>query len=115
MVAFRILLACHIVVILLYTGIVGSNHGWNLMPIFFGDMMAMTWPGQFNMDFMCFLTLSATWLAWRHHFSPGGLVLGAFGLVGGIMLLAPYLLITSFLANGDIKEILLGKSRAQAA
>jgi hypothetical protein len=110
--AFRILLAIMITGILVYTGIVGVNHGWNLFPIFFGDMVAMTWPGQFNFDFTCFLTLSGLWLAWRHHFSPGGLALGALGVVGGIMLLAPYLLFASFKANGDMKEILLGKVRA---
>ena len=77
--AFRILLAIVIISIIGFTGIVIFNHGWNLLPIFFGDMEAMTWPGQFNFDFMCFLVLSALWLAWRHHFPPGGLALGVLG------------------------------------
>jgi len=112
--AFRILLAIMITGILGYTGIVGVNHGWNLFPVFFGDMAAMTWPGQFNFDFTCFLTLSGLWLAWRHHFSPGGLALGVLGLVGGIMVLAPYLFFASFSAKGDMKELLLGKVRANS-
>lgn len=110
--AFRILLTMMIIGILGYTGIVGYNHGWDLFPVFFGDIAAMTWPGQFNFDFTCFLTLSGTWLAWRNNFTPGSLLLGALGIVGGIMLLAPYLLFVSFQAKGDMKEILLGKERA---
>lgn len=111
--AFRILLVIFIVGIVGFTGIVISNHGLNLLPIFFGDMAAMTWPGQFNFDFLCLLMLSGLWLAWRHHFSLGGLALGALGLFGGIMVLAPYLLLTSYKANGDMKILLLGKRRAE--
>jgi hypothetical protein len=110
--AFRILLAIFIIAIISFTGVVISNHGWNLLPIFFGDMAAMTWPGQFNFDFLCLLTLSGLWIAWRHHFSLGGLALGVLGLFGGIMVLAPYLLIASYKANGDEKILLLGRDRA---
>jgi len=110
--AFRILLAIFIIAIISFTGVVISNHGWNLLPSFFGDMAAMTWPGQFNLDFMCFLILSGLWLAWRHHFSLGGLVLGVLGLFGGIMFLAPYLLIASFRANGDMRILFIGEARA---
>jgi len=112
--AFRILLAVMITGILVYTGIVGINHGWNLFPVFFGDMVAMNWPGQFNFDFMCLLMFSGLWLAWRHNFTPVGLVLGVLGVFGGTMVLAPYLLIVSFRTKGDMKEILLGKVRANS-
>jgi hypothetical protein len=111
MILFRSLLAIFTISIISFTGIVVTNHGWNLFPIFFGDMIAMTWPGQFNFDFMCFLILSGLWLSWRHHFSIGGLMLGVFGVFGGIMLLAPYILIASYSAKGDIKVLLLGKVR----
>ena len=74
----------------------------------------MTWPGQFNFDFMCFLILSGLWLAWRHHFSVGGIALGVVGVFGGIMLLASYLLIAGYKANGDVKILLLGKARAKS-
>lgn len=112
--AFRFLLVIYIISIFIITGLVGFKHGWNILPIFFGDMASLTWPGQFNFDFMCFLLLSGLWLAWRHHFSPGGLVLGIFGIFGGIMLLAPYLLLMSFKSKGDIKVLLLGKVRANS-
>ena len=110
--AFRILLAVFILAIISFTGVVIANHGWNLLPIFFGDIAAMTWPGQFNFDFLCFLILSGLWLAWRHHFSAGGIVLGVLGFFGGIMFLAPYLLIASFRASGNMKILFLGKVRA---
>ena len=114
MTAFKTLLLLMIAVLYSYTLLVGLNHGWNLLPIFFGDMAAMTWPGQFNLDFFGFLLLSGLWLAWRHHFSPAGLALGVAGVLGGIGLLAPYLLLVCFQADGNIKEVLLGKTRAVA-
>ncbi len=109
---FRLYLVVALASLVVYTLIVGSEHGWNLLPIFFGDIASMTWPGQFNLDFMCLLTFSGLWLAWRHHFKLGGLALGVLGFFGGAMVLAPYLLIVSLKANGDIKEILIGKTRA---
>jgi hypothetical protein len=69
MTAFRVYLAIIILYLGAYTMIVGLNHGWNLLPIFFSDIAAMTWPGQFNSDFMTFLLLSGLWPAWRHQFS----------------------------------------------
>jgi len=95
-----------------YTLVVGVNHGWNLLPIFFSNIAAMTWLGQFNFDFTTFLALSGLWLAWRHHFSAGGLVLGVLGFFGGMMVLAPYLLYASYQANGDVRILLLGNTRA---
>ena len=113
MTAFRVCLAIIILCLGAYTMIVGLNHGWNLLPIFFGDIAAITWPGQFNSDFMTFLLLSGLWLAWRHHFSPGGLVLGVLGFFGGMSVLAPYLFFASLKANGEMKVLLLGKDRAR--
>jgi len=40
--AFRILLGVLFTGIVIYTAIVGINHEWNLFPVFFGDMAAMT-------------------------------------------------------------------------
>lgn len=110
--AFRILLSAFIVAIVSFTSIVIYRHGLNLFPIFFQDILAVTWPGQFNLDFFCFLLLSGLWISWRHHFSLSGFFFGALGVFGGIMFLAPYLLIVSFRADGDVKKMLLGKIRA---
>ncbi|XOV87060.1 MAG: hypothetical protein ACFHX7_19155 [Pseudomonadota bacterium] len=111
MIAFRTFLIAYFLCLLLYTGIVILNHGMNLLPIFFGDMLALTWPGQFNFDFMGFLALSALWTAWRHQFSRGGLALALVAFFGGMAFLAPYLLVVSQQAKGNIKEILMGPGR----
>ena len=110
---FRIYLAAFFACLVVYTAIVIASQGWGLFAIFFGDIAAMTWPGQFNFDFMGFLTLSGLWLAWRHQFSPIGLVLGLIGIFGGMGFLVPYLLIASFYANGNMSELLLGKGRSR--
>jgi len=110
--AFRVLLLVIVVVLGGYTAVVISNHGWGLLAVFFGDIGRMEWPGQFNLDFLFLLTLSATWVAWRHAFSPGGLMLAALAVFGGAMFLAVYLLIVSWQARGDVRRLLLGASRA---
>ncbi|MEQ9520314.1 MAG: hypothetical protein RLN89_12840 [Parvibaculum sp.] len=109
---FRIFLAAIFTIVVVYTLFVGLEHGWNLVPLFFADIAAMTWAGQFNLDFMGFLLLAALWVAWRHHFSPAGLGLGLIASVGGIPFLSAYLLYASFQAEGDVKVILLGPQRA---
>lgn len=112
MVAFRLYLLFIFLVLTIYTLIVGANHGWNLLAVFVNDMMAMNWPGQFNLDFMGFLSLSALWVAWRHHFAPLGLALGVVAFFGGIVFLSIYLLYVTGQAKGDVNELFLGKTRA---
>ena len=112
--SFRTLLVIFFAYILGYTVTVGVNHGWNLLAVFFVDMAAMTWAGQFNSDFMSFLTLSGLWLAWRHHFSAVGIALGVLGFFGGAPVLTAYLFFASLQANGDVKELFLGKARASS-
>lgn len=112
MIAFRALLILLWVVLAGYTGIVIANHGIGLLTVFFGDMAAMGWPGQFNLDFIFLLLLSALWVAWRHRFSSAGLLLGVLAIFGGSLFLTTYLLVVIGQARGDMKEVLLGKTRA---
>jgi hypothetical protein len=112
---FRIYLVVLIVVLYSYTALVVLNHGLGLYPIFFGDIAEMAWPGQFNLDFLMFLTLSGLWLAWRHHFSAGGIILGILGTLMGMAILAPYLIWAGVKANGDVKVFFLGEERAAAS
>ena len=109
---FRIFLGVIFIALLAYTAVTIYNHGWNLIPIFFGDIKAMTWPGQFNFDFLGFLLLSGLWVSWRHHFSSQGLILGLFALFGGILFLSIYLLIMSYKVDGDIKALMLRPQRS---
>ncbi|MCM5511054.1 hypothetical protein [Vibrio sp. SCSIO 43169] len=108
---FRVLLATIFIILSAYTVVVTSENGMNLIPIFFHEIIEITWSGQFNIDLMCFLTLSAVWVSWREHFSGRGLCLGALAFFGGALFLSVYLLVESFKANGDIQVLLLGRQR----
>ncbi|MCR9279208.1 MAG: hypothetical protein NXH85_14685 [Pseudomonadaceae bacterium] len=112
--AFRTLLVVIFATIAIYTVFVVAEHGMGLLPVFFGDILKMGWPGQFNLDFLGFLMLSGFWLAWRNHFTPAGLALGVGGFFLGAPFLTAYLLFVSFRCGGDVREMLLGAQRAQA-
>ncbi len=60
---FHALLTLLLLTLAGYAAVVISDHGIGLFPLFFGDMAAMTWPGQFNLDFMLMLLLSALWVS----------------------------------------------------
>lgn len=111
MIAFRSFLVAVFLIIAGYTLVVIANHGLNLLPVFFGDMAKMQWPGQFNLDFMCMLLLAGLWVSWRHRFSVAGVVLGLVAVFGGALFLSAYLLIESFRTKGDIRRLLLGDAR----
>lgn len=111
MTAFRVFLGTFLVVLVAYTLVVISNHGFGLFQVFFGDMMAMTWPGQFNLDFFGFLLLSGIWVVWRNSFRPAGFGLGVLAVLGGMSFLPVYLLYLSFRTNGDIPRMVLGDER----
>jgi hypothetical protein len=114
MAAFRILLVVIFATVFIYTIPVTLNHGMNLHAIFFTDILAMGWPGQFNLDFFGMLMFSGFWMAWRQEFTAAGLFIGLLGLNLGAPMLAAYLLVVSFRSNGDPAEMLLGKNRANA-
>ena len=111
---FRILLIAMFTVVALYTEVTIAGLGPNLLPVFLGDIGKFAWPGQFDLDFMCMLALSAIWVAWRHQFSAAGIGLGVIAFFFGTPFLSVYLLVVSVRAKGGISEILLGKSRTVA-
>jgi len=112
MIVFRTFLVAVFLVIAGYTLVVIANHGMNLLPVFFGDMTKMQWPGQFNLDFMCMLLLSGLWISWRHQFSVAGVILGLVAVFGGALFLSVYLLVESIRAKGDSRTLLLSAARA---
>jgi hypothetical protein len=111
MLGFRGLVVTIFGVLTAYSAVTIANHGWNLMPVFFGDMASMAWPGQFNLDFMFMLLLSGLWVAWRHRFSAAGLALGVVAFFGGALFLSVYLFVVSLQVKGDVRELLLGENR----
>jgi hypothetical protein len=48
-------------------------------------MAAMTWPGQFNFDFMGLLLLLGLSVSWSHQHPPCDLVLGLFAVFDGLL------------------------------
>lgn len=108
MTLFRALLVILWTILTAYTAVTVAHHGMGLLPVFFGDMAKMGWPGQFNLDFMMMLMLSGLWVAWRHGFSAGGLLLGLLAFFGGASFLTVYLLVVSLQAKGDMRSVLLG-------
>jgi hypothetical protein len=114
MTAFRLFLVALWLTLAIYTAMVISSHGLNLLPVFFGDMGKVAWPGQFNLDFLCFLALSALWTAWRNNFTGLALVLAVVAFFGGAGFLLPYLLLLGFQTRGDMRAMLLGPRRCPA-
>ena len=98
-----------------YTGKVVADYGLNLFPYFLGDMAAWDWPGQFNLDFMMMLFLSASWTAWRNGFSAAGLALALIAFFGGAGFLLPYLTYLGWKHDGDTATVLLGAHRGDIA
>jgi hypothetical protein len=112
MAVFRVLLVGMLLVLGGYTALVIGGHGLDLFPVFIGNILAVGWSGQFNLDFAFLLALTAIWIAWRHEFSVGGIALGALVTILGVLLLASYLLVVSLRAKGDARIMALGERRA---
>lgn len=102
MTLFRVYLIVVLACLAASTLVVGINHGWNLLPVFFSNIAEMNWSGQFNLDFMTFLGLSGIWVTWRHQFTGGAIALAVVAFFRGMMFLAPYLLWASAQA-GEFK------------
>ena len=108
----RTLIIALTLIIAVYTVAVLPGHGINLVKFGVRDILAVTWPGQFLLDFICYLLLSAIWVVWRHGFTPAGWALGAVASVGGMLFFGPYLVIQIMRTGGDPVALLLGPDRA---
>jgi hypothetical protein len=89
-----------------YTLVVVDHHGIDLLSVFFGDIMEMTWQGQFNLDFMCMLVFSGLWVSWRHHFGAVGIALGLCAFFGGALFLSLYLFQQLRESQGDLQTLI---------
>lgn len=105
---FQVFLAGFLIALAGYTLKTISTDGLNLLAVFFGDIAKMGWPGQFNLDFLGFLMLSAVWTAWRNKFSPVGFTLAICAFFLGMAFLTVYLLYLTIKHSGDMEAVLLG-------
>ena len=108
----RFLLIFFAIYMNIYTGYVIYQDGIAAITVFFSDIAALDWRGQFNSDFSTYIALSALWIAWRGHFSTGSILL-SFASVLGMAFFAPYLLFLSVKAKGNISTLLIGEKRAK--
>jgi hypothetical protein len=95
-------------VIYIYTFVVLARDGFWAILVFFEDLVAFNWSGQFNLDFGCYLLLSGLWLAWRSGFSTSGIVRGALASTCGMLYFAPQMLVLILRSKGDLRGLLLG-------
>lgn len=70
--------------------------------------LGQPWRAQLDADLEAHLLLVAGWIAWRHRWSPGGLLTGAAAVLLGALITLPYLLVESFKAS-DARALLLGE------
>ncbi|MCU0350236.1 MAG: hypothetical protein MUF43_05310 [Flavobacterium sp.] len=105
---FKTLLIVQTIGLLTYTYFAFQTEGANLFSVFIHNVLSLNWSGQFNLDFLCYLTLSGFWIMWRNKFTIKSILLGLVAMVLGIVLFAPYLFWLTNKENGDIKRILIG-------
>lgn len=105
---FRVFLVAQTLVISAYMYAVGERHGWSFFPTFVGDIVRISWPGQFNLDFTLVLSICAIWVFWRNRNSNVRYLLAVAMLLGGILFLAPYLIYLSYKCRGDVQKIVAG-------
>jgi hypothetical protein len=105
---FKSLLIVQTIGLLVYTFFAFQTEGADLFGVFTNNMLSLNWSGQFNIDFLCYLTLSGFWIMWRSKFSTKSIMLGLVAMVLGIVMFAPYLLWLTNKENGNIKRVLIG-------
>lgn len=105
---FKALLVIQTLGLLAYTFIAIQTEGPNFLIIALNNLKSLTWSGQFNLDFSCYLTLSGLWIMWRNKFTPMFIIVGFAAMILGIIFFAPYLLHLLTKENGDLKRVLIG-------
>lgn len=115
MTVLRLFLLVSTVVIygLTYSAVAAQGVNWPAAA--FGDIIALNWRSQFDVDFVLHLLLLATWVSWREGFSGKGHVYAVLSIVMGGMFSFPYLIHAIYAAKGDPKAILLGAHHSHPA
>jgi hypothetical protein len=105
---FKTLLIIQTIGLLVYTFVAFNNEGADLFGVFINNVKAFTWSGQFNLDFLSYLTLSGLWIMWRNNFTYNAILFGIIAMVLGIVVFAPYLLWLTNKENGDLTRVFIG-------
>lgn len=91
-----------------YTFFAFQKEGIQLFSVFINQIQSLTWAGQFNLDFTCYLILSGLWIMWRNKFTVSSIFLGTIAMILGMVFFAPYLLFLLNREKGDLKKVLIG-------
>jgi hypothetical protein len=105
---FKALLVIQTLGLFAYTFIAYQTEGAILFSVALNNLKSLTWSGQFNLDFLCYLTISGIWIMWRNKFSGISILVGTVAMILGIVFFAPYLLWLMYKENGDLKRVLVG-------
>lgn len=106
---FKSLLIAQTIGLLTYTLFAFQNDSANLFSVYINNILSFNWNGQFNLDFSCYLFLSALWIVWRNKFNISSFIIGIAAMIVGIMVFAPYLLVLLIKEKGDLYRVLVGK------
>lgn len=106
---FKTLLVVQTIGLLSYTFIAFQTEGATLFSVFLTNIKSLTWTGQFNLDFLSYLTLSGLWIMWRNKFSMKSILIGLLAMILGIVFFAPYLLWLLYKEKGEFKHVLIGE------
>lgn len=104
----KALLIAQTIALLVYTFFAFQNEGADLFQIFIANIASMTWNGQFNLDFSCYLILSGVWIIWRNKCNSTSILVGLTAMILGIIVFAPYVLYILKKENGDLNKLLIG-------
>ena len=105
---FKALLVVQTLALLAYTFIAFQKEDASLFIVALNNIKSLTWSGQFNLDFSCYLLLSGLWIMWRKKFKTTFIIIGFAAMILGIIFFAPYLLYLMAKENGDLKKVLVG-------
>ena len=113
MTAFRCFLAFSTLAIYAITLVASASHGLNWPAVAVSDLLALNWRSQFDTDFILYLLVFATWIAWREGGTARGCALAVLSVVLGGMFAFPYLLRETYVADGDPLRVLLGNRQPE--
>lgn len=85
-----------------------ADSGFNWPRVFLGDLFALNWRSQFNIDLVIHLGLMGVWVGWREGGGLKGIIYGAFCVIWGGMFTFPYLFVALTKSHGDMSELFLG-------
>lgn len=112
--SFRLLLVAMSIAIVVVTVAAATELGLPAAGSTFLHDLHHPWRMQFYSDLEIHLLLAAFWMIYRDQFRRVGIACGLAAPVLGALFTAPYILIASLRARGDVAALLIGTHRVAA-